>query len=152
LRSLDSPVSSDEKSANGRRRFYLHPANARVCGCLRAGSAINLSIPRASLFERSAAEVICSSPGRYPRLLLQPTVALRTAEAVQLVQSGLDQEIPVYALLFSSKDIDQDVKRLPLIHGYRWKQSEKSNSRAVILTLTKDVVASTLDSTSRSVQ
>jgi hypothetical protein len=74
------------------------------------------------------------------------------AEALQLVQNGLDHAIPVYALLLYSKDTDQDVKRLPLIQGYSWKRSEKSNKRAVILTLTKDVVAFTLDSASRSVQ
>src|SRR4029077_10518081 len=38
-----------------------------------------------------------------------------SATAVQLVQSGLDHAIPVYALLLSSKNADQDVKRLPLI-------------------------------------
>ena len=64
----------------------------------------------------------------------------RKAEALQLVQSGLDHAIPVYALLLDSKDVDQDVKRLPLIQGYSWKRSEKSNTRAVILTLTKDAV------------
>ncbi len=73
------------------------------------------------------------------------------AEAVQLVQSGLDQEIPVYALLLPLKDIDQDTKRLPVIQGYSWKRSEKSDTRAVIMTLTKDVVAPTLDSPSRPV-
>jgi hypothetical protein len=41
---------------------------------------------------------------------------------------------------------------LALDPGYSWKQSEKFNSRAVILTLTKDVLAFTLDSTSCSVQ
>jgi hypothetical protein len=74
------------------------------------------------------------------------------AEAVQLVQSGLDQEIPVYALLLPSKDIDQDVKRLPLIQGYSWKVSKKSDTRAVVMTLIKDTVAPSLDSTSRSVE
>jgi hypothetical protein len=73
-------------------------------------------------------------------------------EALQLAQSGLDHAIPVYALLLFSKDADQDVKRLPLIEGYSWKRSEKSNTKAVIMTLTKDPVASTLDSVSRSVQ
>lgn len=67
-------------------------------------------------------------------------------EALQLVQSGLDHAIPVYALLLPSKDIDQDIKRLPSIQGYNWKQSEKSNTRAVILKLTKDVAALSLGS------
>jgi hypothetical protein len=71
-------------------------------------------------------------------------------EALRLVQSGLDHGIPVYALLLPSKDADQDVKRLPGIEGYSWKRSEKSNTKAVILTLTKDVVALSLDSVSCS--
>ncbi len=73
-------------------------------------------------------------------------------EAVQLVQSGLGHATPVYALLLPPKDVDQDVKRLPLIHGYSWKRSEKSNTRAVIMTLTKDAAAPTVDSTSRSME
>ncbi len=73
-------------------------------------------------------------------------------EAIRLIQSGLEHAIPVYALLVPSKHLDQDVQRLPEIQGYSWKRSEKSNSRAVILTLTKDLVASILDSTCRSVQ
>jgi hypothetical protein len=68
------------------------------------------------------------------------------ADALQLVQGGLDHAISVYALLLFSKDADQDVKRLPSIQGYSWKRSEKSNTKAVILTLTKDVAAFTLDS------
>jgi hypothetical protein len=70
-------------------------------------------------------------------------------EATRLVQSGLDHATPVYALLLPSENVDKDIKRLPLIQGYRWKRSEKSNSRAVIMTLTTDSAASTLDSTSR---
>jgi hypothetical protein len=73
-------------------------------------------------------------------------------EALQLAQNGLDHAIPVYALLLPSKDTDQDTKRLPMIQGYSWQRSEKSNTKAVILTLTKDVVAFSLDSVSRSVQ
>ena len=36
------------------------------------------------------------------------------AEAVQLVQMALDHATPVYALLLPSRDVDQDVKRLPV--------------------------------------
>ena len=74
------------------------------------------------------------------------------AEAVQLVQSGLDHATPVYALLLPSKDVTKTFKRLPSIQGYSWKRSEKSNTRAVIMTLTKDAAAPTLDSASRSVE
>ena len=73
-------------------------------------------------------------------------------EAVQLVQSSLDHAIPVYALFLPSKDADQDIKRLPLIQGYSWKRSEKSNTKALVMTLTKDAVAPALVSSSRSVE
>jgi 4-amino-4-deoxy-L-arabinose transferase-like glycosyltransferase len=73
-------------------------------------------------------------------------------EASRLVQSAIDQATPVYALLVPSIDHDQDVQRLPSIQGYSWKRSEKSNSRAVIMTLTTDAAAPTLDSTSRSLE
>ena len=66
-------------------------------------------------------------------------------EAAQLVANGLDRATPVYALLLPSKDVDQDIKRLPLIQGYSWKRSEKSNVRAVIMTLTKDASPLTLE-------
>jgi len=75
-----------------------------------------------------------------------------SAKAAQLVKSGLGHATPVYALLLPSKNVEQDVQRLPMIQGYSWKRSEKSNTRAVIMTLTKDAVASTLDSASRPVQ
>ena len=65
-------------------------------------------------------------------------------EAIRLVQSGLDHATPVYALLVPSIDDDRDIQRLPSIQGYSWKRSEKSNSRAVIMTLTKDASARTL--------
>jgi len=73
------------------------------------------------------------------------------AEALQLVQRGLDHAIPVYALLLFSKDADQDIKRLPLIQGYSWKRSEKSNTITVIMTLTKDAPTSALELSFRSV-
>jgi hypothetical protein len=65
-------------------------------------------------------------------------------EAAQLVANGLARAIPVYALLLPSQDVDQDIKRLPLIQGYTWKRSENSNVRAVIMTLTKDASPLTL--------
>jgi len=71
------------------------------------------------------------------------------AEAAQLVQTGLGHATPVYALLLPSNDVERDLKRLPLIQGYGWKRSEKSNGRAVIMTLTKDTAAPTLASASR---
>jgi hypothetical protein len=73
-------------------------------------------------------------------------------EAIRLVQSGLDHATPVYALFVPSIDNDQDIQRLPSIQGYSWKRSKKSDTRAVVMTLTKDTAAPTLDSASRSVE
>jgi len=70
-------------------------------------------------------------------------------EAIRIVQSGLDNTRPVYALLVPSINSDQDVQRLPSIQGYSWKRSKKSNSRALIMTLTKDGSPLTLQSASR---
>jgi len=73
-------------------------------------------------------------------------------EAIRLVQSGLDRATPVYALLVPSIDDDHAVQRLPSIQGYSWKRSKKSDTRAVIMTLTTDAAAPTVDSTSRSME
>jgi 4-amino-4-deoxy-L-arabinose transferase-like glycosyltransferase len=70
-------------------------------------------------------------------------------EAIRLVQSGLDHATPVYALLVPSTHDDEDIQRLPSIEGHVWKRSERSNSRAVIMTLTTDAAASSLNATSR---
>ena len=70
------------------------------------------------------------------------------AEALRLVQSGLDHATPVYALFLPSKHDDQDVQRLPSIQGYSWRRSEKSSTTAVIMTLTKNASAPTPDSAS----
>ena len=68
-------------------------------------------------------------------------------EAAQLVANGLGHATPVYALLLSSKDIDQDIKRLPVIEGYSWKRSNRTDTAAVIMTLTKTAPALTLEPT-----
>jgi hypothetical protein len=67
------------------------------------------------------------------------------SEAIRLVQSSLGHATPIYALLLPSRDIDRDVRRLPLIDGYTWKRSEKFDTKAVIMTLTKDAATSTPD-------
>lgn len=72
------------------------------------------------------------------------------AEALRLVHSGLDHATPVYALLVPLLDGDQTVQRLPSIQGYSWRRSEKSNSRAIVMTLTTEAGAPSLDSTSQS--
>jgi len=73
-------------------------------------------------------------------------------EAVQLAVNSLGHAIPVYALLLPSGNVDQDTKRLPSIQGYTWKRTEKPSPSALVLILTKDAAALTLDSDSRSVQ
>ena len=66
-------------------------------------------------------------------------------EALRLVANGLDpRDSCLRSSIAFSIDVDQDIKRLPLIQGYTWKRSEKSNVRAVIMTLTKDASPLTL--------
>jgi hypothetical protein len=74
------------------------------------------------------------------------------ADALRLVQNGLDHGTPVYALLVPSNTNERDIQRLPSIEGYSWKRSKKSNSNAVIMTLTMDAAAPTVRFVSRSVQ
>jgi hypothetical protein len=74
------------------------------------------------------------------------------AEAVQLVENGLSRASPVYALLLPSKDVDQDIKRLPSIQGYSWKRSNGTDTAAVIVTLTKDASAPSLEPAFNSVE
>jgi len=64
-------------------------------------------------------------------------------EAVQLVANALGRATPVYALLLSSKDADQDIERLPVIQGHSWKRSNRTDRAAVIMTFTKDAAALT---------
>ena len=68
------------------------------------------------------------------------------AEAIRFVTGGLDRGIPVYALFVPSEHLDQDVERLPQIQGYTWTRSGRSGTTAVIMILTKDTVARSLDS------
>ena len=74
------------------------------------------------------------------------------AEAGQLVANGLGRASPVYALLLPLKDVDQDIKRLPLIQGYSWKRSNGTDTAAVIVTLTKDASAPSLEPAFSSVE
>ena len=66
-------------------------------------------------------------------------------EAAQLVANGLGRATPVYAILLSPKDVDQDVKRLPVVKGYSWKRSNRTNTAAMIMTMTKDAAAVTAE-------
>ena len=60
------------------------------------------------------------------------------AEAIRLVQNGLDHAIPVYALLLPSNHLDQDLKRLPSIQGYTWKRTAGPQLSAITMRLTKN--------------
>jgi hypothetical protein len=64
------------------------------------------------------------------------------AEAIRLVAGGLDHAIPVYALFVPSEHLDQDIERLPQIQGYTWNRSDRSGTKAVIMILTRETVAS----------
>jgi len=66
-------------------------------------------------------------------------------ESAQLVANSLGRATPVYALLLSSKDADQDIKRLPVIQGYTWNRSNGTDTAAVIVTLTKDAFVPSLE-------
>lgn len=71
------------------------------------------------------------------------------SEAIRLVQTGVDTATPVYALLQPSEHEEQDARRLPSIKHYKWRRSEKSTTKAVIMTLTKNASAPTTDPMSR---
>ena len=68
------------------------------------------------------------------------------AEASQLVAGALSHAIPVYALFVPSKHLDQNVDRLPQVQGYTWKRSDRSSTRAVIMVLTRETIASSPNS------
>jgi hypothetical protein len=74
------------------------------------------------------------------------------AQAVELVANGLSRGTPVYGLLLPSKQVDQDIKRLPLVQGYNWKRSNGTDTAAVIVTLTKDATTSSLEPAFRLVE
>ena len=60
------------------------------------------------------------------------------AEAMRFVAGGLDHASPVYALFVPSEHLVQDIQRLPQIQGYSWKRSHRSDTAAVVVTLTKN--------------
>ena len=76
----------------------------------------------------------------------------RKPEAAQLVANGLGRGTPVYGLLLPSNQVDQDIKRLPVVQDYSWKRSNGTDTAAVIVTLTKDNTASTLEPSFRLVE
>jgi hypothetical protein len=73
-------------------------------------------------------------------------------QAAELVANGLSRGTPVYGLLLPSKEVDQGINRLPLVQGYSWKRRHGTDTAAVIMKLTKDATASTLEPALRSVE
>jgi hypothetical protein len=68
------------------------------------------------------------------------------AEAMRLVEGGVNSSTPVYALFVPSQHLDQDIARLPHIEDYTWKRSDRSSKTAVIMILTRDNGVSSPDS------
>ncbi len=57
-------------------------------------------------------------------------------QALALVQHGLQQSLPVYALFVSTKEMMAQQSRLPIISGYQWTILNDSGVNAVVLKLT----------------
>ncbi|PYJ26705.1 MAG: hypothetical protein DME89_11795 [Verrucomicrobia bacterium] len=58
------------------------------------------------------------------------------AQASVLVEHGLQQSLPVYALFTSPNDLTTNQSRLPTIPGYEWRILNNSDGNAAILKLT----------------
>jgi len=58
------------------------------------------------------------------------------AQASALVEHGLQQSLPVYALFTSPNDLTTNQSRLPTIPGYEWRILNNSDGNAAILKLT----------------
>jgi len=56
-------------------------------------------------------------------------------QAMALVEHGLKQSVPVYALFTSRDDVATNQSRLPSVPGYEWRILEKVAGNAVILKL-----------------
>jgi hypothetical protein len=57
-------------------------------------------------------------------------------EALALVERGLEQSLPVYALFVSHDQMITQQSRLPNVPGYEWRILNDSNDKAAILKLT----------------
>jgi hypothetical protein len=56
-------------------------------------------------------------------------------QALALVEHGLEQSLPVYALFVSSDEATTKQSRLPVVPGYDWRLFGNSSSKAAILEL-----------------
>ena len=59
-------------------------------------------------------------------------------QALALVQRGLSQSLPIYALFVSKREMEEKTGRLPRIDGYYWVPADDSSAKATILKLTPD--------------
>ena len=57
-------------------------------------------------------------------------------EALALVQRGLTESLPIYALFVSKREMEEKRSRLPPVDGYDWMLVEDSSAQAAILKLT----------------
>jgi hypothetical protein len=57
-------------------------------------------------------------------------------QALALVEHGLQQSLPVYALFVSADDAATKQSRLPSVSGYEWRIRDNAHGNAVILKLT----------------
>jgi hypothetical protein len=57
-------------------------------------------------------------------------------QALALVERGLEQSLPVYALFVSQDQMITQQSRLPTVPGYEWRILNNSNDNAAILKLT----------------
>jgi hypothetical protein len=57
------------------------------------------------------------------------------AEALALVNRGLQESHAVYALFVSRRDMEEKMVRLPHVDGYEWVLAEDSTAKAAILKL-----------------
>src|SRR5262249_46399904 len=57
-------------------------------------------------------------------------------EALALVQRGLTESLPIYALFVSKREMEEKRIRLPPVDGYDWMLVEDSSAQAAILKLT----------------
>jgi hypothetical protein len=57
-------------------------------------------------------------------------------QALALVQRGLTQSLPIYALFVSKREMEENTGRLPRVDGYDWVLVYDSSAKAAILKLT----------------
>jgi hypothetical protein len=57
-------------------------------------------------------------------------------QALALVQRGLTQSLPIYALFLSKREMEEKTSRLPRVNGFDWVLVDGSSAEAAILKLT----------------